>query len=129
MTGTVPVVGVFPMSKKDPRTALPAPLETRREPLRHNEGRRPVIFAGLRLGEYGAGVPGRTSAAQEAMADMVAERRLMNGCFTGLAGVSISTGGGGRGCVGRFFWGGGRERKGYRGACLVEIETSSTWQS
>lgn len=64
------------------------------------EGRRPVmderrVTEGLRLGERGAGEPGWTSAAQEAMAENVLERRRMVGPGTG-----------GRGRVGRDFWAG-----------------------
>ena len=60
-----------------------------------------------RRGEYGAGEPGWTAATHAEMAEVVADRRLGYGCEQG---TRLTVGGEGRGCVGRFFCGGGYAR-------------------
>jgi hypothetical protein len=70
-------------------------MEERRP--RERDGRRPDR-EGLRQGEQGAGDPGCTRDAQDAIEVNVLERSL---------GEVLTVGGEGRAWVGRFFWGGG----------------------
>lgn len=55
------------------------------------------------------------------MAEVVADRRRPFTGTRGLVGAEALSGGDGKGWVGRFFWGGGCERKGYAGAALTVV--------
>lgn len=108
MTCLEAVVGVSWKLRND-ADAGPALTEGRLEIMDAEpwDERRVLEIDERRRGEYGAGEPGWTAATQAAMAEVVAERRLG---YEGEQGGR--TGGEGRGCVGRFFCGGGYARNG-----------------
>ena len=74
------LVGVAPKLMNDADGTRFEATDGRREDEERNR-------EGLRLGEYGAGVPGCTSATHAVMAAIVAERRRPKGGRTGLAGA------------------------------------------
>ncbi|OJT07690.1 hypothetical protein TRAPUB_1451 [Trametes pubescens] len=102
-------VGESEKLRNDTECGVPALTEGRRETIQGEppEERRALEMEERRCGERGAGEPGWTAATHAATAEVVAERRRG---YEGAQEGSLGTGGDGRGCVGRFFWGGGWAR-------------------